>query len=93
MGKRYAAIVLSAGKGTRMNSDVPKQYLMLNDKPVLYYSLHTFQQSRMEDIILVSGNEDITFCGDEIVLNYDFTKVRAVVRGGRERYDWVFCGL
>lgn len=93
MGKRYAAIVLSAGKGTRMNSDVPKQYLMLNDKPVLYYSLHTFQQSRMEDIILVSGKEDITYCRDEIVQKYDFTKVRAVVPGGRERYHSVYCGL
>ena len=73
MGKRYAAIVLSAGKGTRMNSDVPKQYLMLCDKPVLYYSLHTFQQSRVEDIILVSGREDITYCQDEIIQKYNFT--------------------
>ena len=93
MGKRYAAIVLSAGKGARMNSDVPKQYLMLDDKPVLYYSLHTFQQSRVEDIILVSGREDIAYCQDEIVEKYHFTKVRAVVPGGRERYHSVYCGL
>ncbi len=93
MGKRYVAIVLSAGKGTRMNSDVPKQYLMLCDKPVLYYSLHTFQQSRVEDIILVSGREDITYCQDEIIQKYNFTKVRAVVPGGRERYHSVYCGL
>ena len=35
----FAAIVLSAGKGARMHSAVPKQYLMLEGKPVLYYSL------------------------------------------------------
>lgn len=93
MEKRYAAIVLSAGKGTRMNSDVPKQYLMLEDKPVLYYSLQTFQQSRIEDIILVSGREDITYCQEEIVRKYHFNKVRAVVPGGKERYHSVYCGL
>ena len=93
MGKRYAAIVLSAGKGARMNSEVPKQYLMLDGKPVLYYSLHTFQQSRIENIILVSGREDITYCQDEIVQKYQFTKVSAIVPGGRERYHSVYCGL
>ena len=41
-GKKYAAVVLSAGKGTRMNSSVPKQYLLLEGKPVLYYALQAF---------------------------------------------------
>lgn len=93
MGKRYAAVVLSAGKGTRMNSDVPKQYLLLEGKPVLYYSLHTFQHSRVEDVILVCGSEDVSYCQNEIVQKYHFTKVRAVVPGGKERYHSVYCGL
>lgn len=54
--KKFAAIVLSAGRGKRMQANVPKQYLMLAGKPVLYYSLDAFEKSRAEDIILVSGD-------------------------------------
>lgn len=93
MAKRYAAIVLSAGKGTRMNADIPKQYLMLEDRPVLCYSLQVFEQSRIEEIILVSGREDLEYCHREIVDKYGFTKVKAVVPGGKERYHSVYCGL
>ena len=43
--KKFAAIVLSAGTGSRMQSDVPKQYMDLNGYPVIYYSLKAFQDS------------------------------------------------
>lgn len=94
MEKRYAAIVLSAGKGTRMNSDTAKQYLMLEGQPVLCYSLQAFQQNeRIEQIVLVCGKDDLEFCRKEIVEKYSFTKVSRIVPGGRERYHSVFCGL
>ena len=92
-GKRYAAIVLSAGKGTRMNHAVPKQYLMLEGNPVLYYSLLAFQKSLVHEIILVTGEDEIGYCQKEIVEKYGFTKVTEVVAGGKERYHSVFCGL
>ena len=92
-GKRYAAIVLSAGKGTRMNHAVPKQYLMLKGNPVLYYSLLAFQKSLVHEIILVTGEDEIGYCQKEIVEKYGFTKVTEVVAGGKERYHSVFCGL
>lgn len=90
---KYAAIVLSAGRGKRMNSTVPKQYLLLNGKPVLYYSLAAFENSMVDEIILVAGEEDITYCQKEIVEKYNLKKVVAVVAGGKERYHSVFCGL
>lgn len=93
MGKKYAAIVLSAGKGTRMNSQVPKQYLMLEEQPILCYSLRAFQQSMVEEIILVCGEEDLSYCRSEIVEKYDFTKVAAIIPGGKERYHSVCYGL
>lgn len=93
MVEKYAAVVLSAGKGTRMHSDVPKQYLMLEGMPVLCYSLQSFQQSMIEDIVLVCGSEDLEYCQKEIVEKYGYTKVRAIVPGGKERYHSVFCGL
>lgn len=93
MGKRFAAVVLSAGKGTRMDSDVPKQYLMLEEMPVLCYSLRAFQQSLAEEIVLVAGKEDLEYCRREIAAKYGFTKVRAVIPGGKERYHSVWRGL
>ena len=44
MKKKITAIVLAAGKGSRMNSDIEKQFMLLEDKPLLYYSLNTFQE-------------------------------------------------
>ena len=57
--KHFTAIVLAAGKGSRMKSDVPKQYMLINDKEVIYYSLKAFQDSDVDDIILVTREEDI----------------------------------
>ncbi len=56
-GVKVTAIVLAAGKGSRMHSDIPKQFMMLGDYPVLYYSLKTFQDSPVDDIILVTGED------------------------------------
>lgn len=90
---KYAAIVLSAGKGKRMNSTVPKQYLLLNGKPVLYYSLLAFENSMVDEIILVTGEDDISYCQKEIIEKYNIKKVKTIVAGGKERYHSVFCGL
>lgn len=50
------AIVLAGGSGRRMNSDIPKQYMMLKGKPVIYYSLKAFQDNlHIDDIILVTS--------------------------------------
>ena len=88
---RQVAIVLAAGTGKRMNSTVAKQYILLKDKPVLYYSLKQFEDSFVDDIILVTG--DIDFCQKEIVEKYGFAKVRRIVSGGAERYHSVHEGL
>lgn len=90
---KHIAIVLAAGRGKRMNSAVAKQYLLLRDKPVLYYALKQFENSFIDDIILVTGQEDITFCKEEIVEKYGFSKVHQIVAGGKERYHSVYQGL
>lgn len=90
---RTAAIVLAAGQGKRMKSSVHKQYLLIEDKPVLYYSLKAFEDSFVDDIVLVVGKGEEAFCRREIVEKYNLTKVRAVVEGGKERYHSVANGL
>nr|WP_288976103.1 2-C-methyl-D-erythritol 4-phosphate cytidylyltransferase [uncultured Blautia sp.] len=91
---KSTAIVLAAGQGKRMNSKVQKQFLLIKGKPVLYYSLSCFQNSReIEEIIVVTGKESINFCKQEIIEAYGFSKVKAVIPGGNERYDSVYAGL
>lgn len=93
MGKNVA-IVLSAGKGTRMNSAVSKQYLLIQDKPVIYYSLKAFQECQfIDEIVLVTGKEDIEYCRREIAEKYHFDKVKKITAGGEQRYHSVYCGL
>ncbi len=90
---RTTAIILAAGQGKRMNSTVQKQYLLINSKPVLYYSLKAFEESIIDDIVLVTGKTEIDYCQKEIVEKYGIHKVRIVTSGGKERYHSVACGL
>lgn len=91
--KKIVAIVLAAGTGKRMQSNIPKQYLMLQDKPVLYYSLRTFEESNVNEIILVVGKDDIEYCRKKIVEKYKLKKVTKIIEGGAERYHSVYNGL
>lgn len=91
--QKYAAIVLAAGSGKRMNSKVHKQYLIIQDRPVLYYSLKEFEDSAVDEIVLVVGKGEEEFCRKEIVDKYGISKVKAIVEGGKERYHSVFEGL
>lgn len=92
--KKCTAIVLAAGRGSRMGSSVAKQYMLLRDKPLIWYALHAVEESSViDDCILVTSAEDISYVKEEIVAHYGFRKVAAVVAGGNERYDSVYNGL
>lgn len=93
MKRNCTAIVLAAGWGKRMRSKVPKQYLLLHDKPVIYYALKTFQDSFIDRIVLVTAKEDIEYCRKNIVEKYGFSKVKDIVAGGKERYHSVYEGI
>ena len=58
----WGAIVLAAGQGKRMHSPVAKQFLLLDGRPVLYYSLKAFEESGAKRIILVTGENEIEYC-------------------------------
>lgn len=90
---KHAAIVLAAGKGSRMKSNIPKQFIELNGKPVLYYSLKAFEDSFIDEIILVTGEGQKEYCRTEIVDKYGITKVSGIICGGKERFDSVYRGL
>jgi 2-C-methyl-D-erythritol 4-phosphate cytidylyltransferase len=90
--KKYAVIV-AGGAGTRMNSAVPKQFLMLKGKPVLYYCIQAFLTA-YEDckIILVLPEEHIA-AGQEIIdAFFDYNRIQIAI-GGRTRFHSVQNGL
>ena len=92
--KDCTAIVLSAGQGKRMGTSVQKQYIELQGKPIIYYTLSVFQKSEIiDDIILVVGKDQLKYVQEEIVRKYHFTKVKTVVEGGHERYASVWQGV
>lgn len=90
---RCGAIVLAAGAGKRMQSEIKKQFLLIKDKPVVYYSLKAFEESFVDEVVLVTSEEDIEHCQKEIVKKYGFSKVKSIVAGGKERYHSVVAGL
>lgn len=90
---RTAAVILAAGSGKRMGSNTKKQYMLIAGKPIIYYPLKTFQESFVDEIVLVVSPGDIAYCKKEIVERYGFSKVRHIVEGGKERYHSVAIGL
>lgn len=90
---KVSAIILSGGSGKRMKMDIPKQYMDINGHPLIYYTIKAFEESSVDDIILVTGMDYTEYCRNEIVKRYQFKKVKKIVAGGAERYDSVYSGL
>ncbi len=90
---KTVAIVLAAGTGSRMQADVKKQYMELGGKPLIYYSLKAFEESVIDDIVLVVSRGDVEYVKNDIVAKYGFDKVTAIVEGGLARYHSVRLGL
>lgn len=87
------AIIVAGGIGARMNNVVPKQFLPLNGKPILYYSIYSFLQA-YEDlkVILVLPEEHIA-SGQEIIdAFFDYNRIQ-ITTGGRTRFHSVQNGL
>ena len=93
MGKNTAVIV-SAGNGIRMETEKPKQYLTLGDRPILAHTLQVFQDSvRIDDIIVVAAKDRTDYVYREVVEKYGFSKVSEIVQGGGTRCESVYNGL
>lgn len=76
-----------------MQSEVPKQYMLLDGKPLLYYSLRAFEESEVEQVVLVTPEGEEEYCRRQIVDAFGFRKVIGIVAGGAERYASVWNGL
>ncbi|MCR4792764.1 MAG: 2-C-methyl-D-erythritol 4-phosphate cytidylyltransferase [Lachnospiraceae bacterium] len=91
--KKNALVLLAGGRGSRMHSDVPKQFMMLGDKPLIWHALNTVQRSELiDEVVLVSSSDDIPVIRD-IVDRNGFDKVSHITSGGKERFLSVVNGV
>jgi 2-C-methyl-D-erythritol 4-phosphate cytidylyltransferase len=89
-----SAIILAAGKGTRLKGTVPKQYLPLSGRPVLRHTLEAFSAcERVDDILLVVPEADFDFVRRRVISLQECQKPVKLIAGGSERRDSVYHGL
>ncbi|NJD01742.1 MAG: 2-C-methyl-D-erythritol 4-phosphate cytidylyltransferase [Ruminiclostridium sp.] len=92
--KRICALIAAAGKGSRMNMDINKQYIEVGGKPILARTIEIFEDcGQVGEIILVVNSNDIVYCKQNIVDVFGFRKVTAIVAGGDTRQASVYNGL
>ncbi|RPD50768.1 2-C-methyl-D-erythritol 4-phosphate cytidylyltransferase [Paracnuella aquatica] len=90
--QKYAVIV-AGGTGMRMGAAIPKQFLMLHDKPVLYYTLKTFLDAFDDLRIVLVLPEDYTDLGREVIdAFFDYSRIQ-ITSGGETRFHSVQAGL
>jgi len=91
-GKKYA-IVVAGGKGVRMGTAVPKQFLLLSGKPLLMHSLEAFYKADPEIVLILVLPEFQQDYWKELCVQYDFQLVHQIANGGDTRFESVKNGL
>ena len=92
-GKKTAAVLLAGGHGARMQSKIPKQFLLLAGHTVLWHALQALSESSIDEIVLVTPQGEAEALYRTYREEYGFRKLVAAVEGGAERYDSVVAGL
>lgn len=88
------AVILAAGKGSRMKAEVNKQFLMLEEKPIIMYTLQAFHKcSEIHEIVIVTAEEELDYFQQNILTPFDFRKVKCLISGGKERQDSAYNGI
>lgn len=94
MVNNLRVVIAAAGTGSRMESKVNKQYILLNNQPILTYCIEVLEKSPLvEKIIIVAHPQEVKYCKTEIVEKYGYQKVSGVIAGGSQRQESVFQGL
>lgn len=87
------AVIVAAGKGKRMGTEISKQFLPLGGKEILAHTVKKFEKAeKIRDIILVTGEDSLQDV-QEMAQEYGWEKIRVIVAGGKERQDSVWNGL
>ena len=86
-------ILLAGGLGKRMRADIPKQFLEVNGKPILVYTLENFQKNPQIEKILVVCVKDWIENLNLLIQQYKLSKVAWIVEGGPTGHDSIRNGI
>jgi 2-C-methyl-D-erythritol 4-phosphate cytidylyltransferase len=90
MSKKFA-IIVAGGSGSRMQTELPKQFLLIHNKPILMHSIEKFAMDDIEIILVL--NVDYHEYWEKLCTQYSFTIPHILVQGGRNRFESVKNGL
>ncbi|MFA6944593.1 MAG: 2-C-methyl-D-erythritol 4-phosphate cytidylyltransferase [Pedobacter sp.] len=90
---KYYAIIVGGGLGSRMQADIPKQFMLLNGRPVLMYTIEAFYHSEFKPEIIVVLNIDFHPYWEQLCKQYNFSIPHQLVKGGRHRFHSVKNGI
>jgi len=89
---KVTSLILLAGNSERFKSNLAKQFYLIDNKPLIYYTISSFNNDLIDDIVLVCRKEDVEKV-KELVKTYSFSKVKNIVIGGASRSESVSNGL
>ncbi|GGI98607.1 pyrophosphorylase [Shewanella hanedai] len=81
------AVILAGGKGSRFGSELPKQFSKVAGKMVIEHTIAVFENNKSIDEICIISNSESIHLIDDLVLKNQFSKVKKVLLGGKERSD------
>jgi len=89
---KKTALIVAGGNGSRMESDLPKQFILLAGKPILMHTIEAFDQCNVSDIIVVLPSNQIDFW-KELCTQFSFNLAHEIIAGGASRFESVQNGL
>ena len=88
-----SVVIVAAGSGRRMNLDINKQYIKLDEKEMIAHTIDVFYSNEnIDEIIVCIREEEAYFFEHEILDKYDFRNIK-IAYGGKERQDSIYNGL
>jgi 2-C-methyl-D-erythritol 4-phosphate cytidylyltransferase len=88
------AVIVGAGEGKRMGASARKQFVKIGGRPIIAYTLDVFEKTQLVDyMVIVVPRDAIDWVKEEIVGEYGYKKVHAIVYGGETRQESVLNGL
>ena len=90
---KYCAIIVGGGSGSRMGSDLPKQFMLLKGHPILMHTIEAFYNSDLKPEIIVVLNVDFHQYWEQLCEEYKFSIPHILIKGGHHRFHSVKNGL